>query len=349
MKRLFALWMSLVFCLACFTGCTTERNPLQSSSTPVISVEPSRSEPEPDYKKPVAFTFQREVLSSHYRERYGESFMQSYHRLIEAFFAYDDTFVCNSQQDYINLQTVVPICFPLFDGAASFDVEYCYSAQNPHAPILYSTQDQEEHQRKIDDFIAVVTDWIEGAVYQSDDPFFVSLGLYQAVSSQVSYDYEVLQDENSTGFDVSPYQTLMTRNGICRGFAGAYVYLLLQMGIDAIPCGGLNREATLAHDWALVELDGRWYYMDPTFENGETGGEGLLYFGMTTQDRDLAGDFDPSSYNIGHTNQIWGTDIAAEDNRFASLHTCRYFEFDRERQRLACYYPQEDEPRFFYR
>ena len=71
-----------------------------------------------------------------------------------------------------------------------------------------------------------------------------------------------------------------------------------------------------AHEWNLVKLGGKWYHCDVTYENG-LGGWGLIYFGMTNDER--AFDYPISSFNI--LNSIRGGDVPADDMRFADLHT----------------------------
>ena len=43
-------------------------------------------------------------------------------------------------------------------------------------------------------------------------------------------------------------------------------------------------EFDAAHEWTLVKLNGNYYRVDPTYEEGY-GGEGLLFFEMTNDRR----------------------------------------------------------------
>ena len=109
----------------------------------------------------------------------------------------------------------------------------------------------------------------------------------------------------------------MELSGICQSFASAYAYLCLQCGIDAVPTSGMT-EDYVCHEWALIELDGNYYYVDPTYENGN-GGKGLQYFGITSDQRQSVDGYITEYDNIGNTNTIWGKDIDISNKRFANL------------------------------
>ena len=132
----------------------------------------------------------------------------------------------------------------------------------------------------------------------------------------ITYDYEAVASEEIV--DVSCYRALMDLDGICQSFAAAYAYLCLQCGIDAVTVSGMNEANDTAHEWVLLTLGGKYYYADPTFENGD-GGTGLKYFGMTAMQRYNCGYFLPDICNIGGTNVIWGRDIDVTDERYREL------------------------------
>lgn len=79
----------------------------------------------------------------------------------------------------------------------------------------------------------------------------------------------------------------------------------------------------MAHEWTLLRLNDHYYYADTTFENG-MGGGGLMYFGMTSAQRELAGGFVAADYNIGSSNEIWGSDFDVSDEAFSPLWNCVY-------------------------
>lgn len=66
---------------------------------------------------------------------------------------------------------------------------------------------------------------------------------------------------------------------VCEGYARAYLYLLQRMGIKAIFIGGAAVEegkGDILHAWNKVQIDGKWYNADPTWDDyrGASTGSG---------------------------------------------------------------------------
>ncbi len=138
------------------------------------------------------------------------------------------------------------------------------------------------------------------------------------------------------GYGISPYRAIMTDKGICQETAGCYAYLLLQVGIDAITCGALNKDSTEAHEWTIVKLDGKYYHCDPTYQCSEKFS--VNYFGMNDAEREKQGDWDMPYNNIGDTNDLWARDYPAlDDTRFEQFWTCYNCLLDREENKIFCY------------
>ena len=62
-------------------------------------------------------------------------------------------------------------------------------------------------------------------------------------------------------------------NGIavCAGYAFAFKYLAQSLGFDCIYVTGIGNEGdTVRHAWNMVKLDGEWYNVDVTWDDGNT-------------------------------------------------------------------------------
>ncbi len=57
---------------------------------------------------------------------------------------------------------------------------------------------------------------------------------------------------------------LLNGTGVCESYAESFQYLCLSVGINATTISGY---AGGAHKWAAVELEGEWYFCDPTFDD----------------------------------------------------------------------------------
>ena len=284
--------------------------------------------PVPDYEQPVDYIWIPNVLSDVYVELYGDAFVVDYNAMIDAFLNYEGTFVCSSAENAEAINTVSSSCFPLLD----MDVGYIQYDETQKVGILAYAWSKEEHMAGIENFKETINWLITSSIMKSDNELTKALALYMMYSSIVSYDYAAL--ESVVMVDVSPYRALTINQGICQSFGPAYAYLCLQMGIEAVTAGGLSTDDT-AHEWTLVKLDGSYFYMDTTFENGD-GGYGLKYFGMTTDDRVNAGNYIAKLFNIGETNQIWGPDIDATDERFSALRNVSYAVLNRKQNQINC-------------
>lgn len=57
---------------------------------------------------------------------------------------------------------------------------------------------------------------------------------------------------------------------VCEGYARTYLYLLQRMGIKSIYIGGAafeNGKGNILHAWNKVQIDGKWYNADPTWDD----------------------------------------------------------------------------------
>ena len=282
----------------------------------------------PSYLQQVDFTWKPYVMSGLYANLYGDKFTADFKSMVTAFLNYESTFSCSSKDEAEKMNIVASSCFPLLDMDV-FSVTCDESAKHGVLTYVWS---KEDHMAGIQNFKDSITQFITSCVRKSDDKTTTAMALYMAYSSRITYDYAALGDESN--IDLSSYRGLTEYAGICQTFGPAYAYLCLQMGIDAVTAGGLSTEKT-AHEWTLVKLDGEYYYMDTTWQNGD-GGTGLTYFGLTSKERENAGNFTIAYINIGDTNAIWGNDIAAESDRFDDLHSATYAAFSTDRTKVDC-------------
>jgi len=116
------------------------------------------------------------------------------------------------------------------------------------------------------------------------------------VQNNLHYDYDLL-GENFEGLSKeeanlksSPYYVLAEKSGICTNIAQAYMFLCTQADIT---CGTvLHTGGSGMHMWNIVQIDGKYYYCDPTWDANAS----LAYFGMTAADRaSWAGEYSAAS------------------------------------------------------
>ena len=78
-----------------------------------------------------------------------------------------------------------------------------------------------------------------------------------------------------SGFSVShtAYGAIVKHSAVCSGYAAAYAYLLDRLGVNCLCFDGstYNDDGTIdddgGHTWNCAELDGKWYWVDVTWDD----------------------------------------------------------------------------------
>lgn len=306
-SKLLSVCITIILFTSIITGCTdTASTPVESDDSFLTNTPTTQPA---TFEQPINYNWDPHVYSDIYRQAYGEDVEQTYYALMDAIVAGDQSISCPDVETMYNVDWIMPSLFPPY-----YKIVSGLTFEDGKIYINYSTND-EQREQLINQFKEQVKTIIESSgVMEGDSPEMIAIELYHYYSQIISYDYDAMDDESL--IDVSSYRAIMELSGICQSFAPAYAYLCLQCGIDAVTTGGLSE--TEAHDWTLLTLDGKYYYSDPTFENGD-GGIGLRYFGMTAAQRESQGGYIAKDYNIGGTNVLWGRDIDVTDERFAPL------------------------------
>lgn len=306
-KRIYAVCLCFMLLL---TGCGTKKDNEETETTEKIAITEegiTGVETEEDkWNVPINYTWNPHVYGDILKELYGEEGEEDLYGLIDAVLAREEScdFDVSNSGIIWDLGLIMQQICPLFDKLVS---DYSIEAGVAYFEYRY---DMEQHEEIIKNFKDRIEDIICSSVMETDNQTMTALAIYHLYSSSIEYDHEAVDDFNA---DITPYRALVEYEGICQSFSSAYTYLLLQCGITAVNISSFNDDA--AHQWTLVKLNGNYYHMDPTYEEGY-GGEGLIFFGITSDIREI---FD---YPVEHFNvmNIWsGSDIQANDDTFANL------------------------------
>ncbi len=77
------------------------------------------------------------------------------------------------------------------------------------------------------------------------------------------------------------YGALVDGYAVCEGYTKLFQYLCYQTGINATFV--LGESENESHSWNTVEIGGKWYHVDTTWDDGSTQGTPLYsYFNLTT-------------------------------------------------------------------
>lgn len=94
------------------------------------------------------------------------------------------------------------------------------------------------------------------------------------------HDWVVLHLRYDTSYSkYTAYEGLQSGSAVCQGYSLLTYKLLLGAGLNNKIVEGMAKpegKAAQSHAWNLVQLDGRWYHLDTTWDDPGTGlGEGL--------------------------------------------------------------------------
>ena len=95
------------------------------------------------------------------------------------------------------------------------------------------------------------------------------------IVSNVRYD-----EDNETKYQHDLTGAVLDGLAVCDGYAGTFYYMANAVGLNALFEDGITTSNRIRHAWNLVQIDGTYYYVDPTNayfkEDGEPGRELLL-------------------------------------------------------------------------
>ena len=157
------------------------------------------------------------------------------------------------------------------------------------------------------------------------------------IVSNVRYD-----DDNETKYQHDLTGAVLDGLAVCDGYAGTFYYMANAVGLNALFEDGITNSNRIRHAWNLVQIDGTYYYVDPTNayfkEDGEPGRELLLgqkyLFSLYTPDnttiedtyKNISQDDYLKEYSICKGNHdLWesGHNGATCENPATTVYSCK--------------------------
>lgn len=90
--------------------------------------------------------------------------------------------------------------------------------------------------------------------------------IYDWLCKNVKYDNSTPGSETEMLLQHSAYAALVKHTAVCQGYATAFYRLALMAGLNARMVTGTG--AGEPHGWNIVKIDGKWYYVDATWDAG---------------------------------------------------------------------------------
>ena len=157
------------------------------------------------------------------------------------------------------------------------------------------------------------------------------------IVSNVRYD-----EDNETKYQHDLTGVVLDGLAVCDGYAGTFYYMANAVGLNALFEDGITNSNRIRHAWNLVQIDGTYYYVDPTNayfkEDGEPGSEVLYgqkyFFSLYTPDsttiEDTYKNISQDNYLKEHSickgnHDLWesGHNGATCENPATTVYSCK--------------------------
>lgn len=326
MKKLFKFVIPVVIIIAIIVlgiKCISKSQPTNLSDTIPVSENFTNDKKNASDLIKFNYEFIPHVISKEYLIIYGADIEETFYDFCDAVLNGESTFKCESKEKYNAVLEISRICLPIASEYVDKDKAY---VENNVGHITYKIG-EEELLEKVNKFKDKVTDVITSAIPYKEDDFILAMELLTAVANKNIYDEEGNSIENT--LNLQPYRTIMEDKGICHEIAGEYIYYLLQVGINAINCDGIDKNQEYAHEWAVVELDGEYYHIDPTFTIKHK--DSLEFFCINDEMREQKGNFNMEELSFAYSSKI---NYKIDSKKYKDLWGAESYIIDHENRRI---------------
>lgn len=145
-------------------------------------------------------------------------------------------------------------------------------------------------------------------------PYEKVLSLHDYLILNCKYDYENLKAGTLPDSAHTAYGALVNGKAVCDGYTEAFLYLMNKIGV---PCR-IVRSKAMNHTWNVVQLDGKWYHVDVTYDDPLTNNRDCL--GQVRHDHLLLSDrtiSEPTANRRAHRSWVVdGGDVVADSDTY---------------------------------
>lgn len=272
MKKIFAILVVLFICTAALFGVSQifySDSALNSIVQSVLKTDTAQ-EVENDLKN----------KTSYYYNNLDDDQKIAYRLLYKAVMNFDETATVQiPESDLSKIWTAV-----FYDNPEIFWVGYEYEYLNYNKKIeitptyLMTKLEADDITTRLDSKINEIV--ISAEQFETD--YDKELFFHDYICRNAVYDKSTFEKVGHTA-----YSLLLDGKGICEGYSRAMQMLLDRVGIKnyLVTGNGTSNGETQPHMWNIVEIDGKNYHLDVTWDDLEAKADvGHLYFNITDSD-----------------------------------------------------------------
>ena len=162
----------------------------------------------------------------------------------------------------------------LYDNPERIDLSPLFYISSSGVRIYYVTLVySEDHTAEKEALFEAAVSRALACVTESMSDLEKALVIHDYLAVLCEYNWEIATGQDADNDDIyTAYGCLVNEDAVCAGYASAYKLLLNRLGI---PCLTVN-STSMNHAWNLVELDGKWYHVDVTWDDPVPNAEGYV-------------------------------------------------------------------------
>ncbi len=223
---------------------------------------------------------------------YGAENIALYKSIVKAFLQYKTSVPFNTAtQNPHQVMYMLHFHCPIFFVDTYIDVDFAdYGTDKIR--ITYTSKSKSEHLQLIKKFEDACKVYLQG-LSNSDTDAERALICYSRYIKNLRYDHNLADVDYDT---LNPYardnpryketyNAIVNGTGVCSGFAKAYSFLLGQLGVSAYTIYAGHSTKDEGHAWSMMQLGGKWYFADPTWDAASETDGSIRYFGVQTLER----------------------------------------------------------------
>lgn len=174
-----------------------------------------------------------------------------------------------------------------------------------------------DSETKAKELYAVIQSILDSEITDSMTDYEKELALHDYLVTHCQYSEDTSQPAGSDIY--LAYGALVNQNAVCNGYAEALQLLFTCVGINSQFVVGMGND--LSHAWNLVELGGKWYHLDATWNDPVPDrGEAIVhpYFNVTDEIMAVEHDWNREDYPVADS---------MEENYYVKSNTY-FYDFD---------------------